>query len=297
MEQARIDGVALAHEVTGSGEPLLLISIGPIADSFLPFVSERALADRHSLIRYEQRRMDVAADAPAPVSFAQHAADAAALLRHLGVDRAHVAGHSSGACIALQLAVDHPQLVHTLALLEPPLLGVPSGPAFLEQAGPAVAEYAAGHRAEAMATFLSMVCSLDWERCRTLVETRVPGAVARAIANADDFFGSYLPALGAWRFGAREAAGIARPVLSVVGSDTERLFAESHDLLRSWFPQLEACEIPGTTHLLHLHHPEPVARCVAAFLARHPMAAGDRGLRATLTPPRAALPRSPAPLP
>lgn len=277
MEQARIDDVELAHEVTGSGEPLLLISIGPIADGFFPLVSERALADRYCLIRYEQRRMDGTTDAPAPVSFAQHAADAAALLRHLGVDRAHVAGHSSGACIALQLAADHPEVVHTLTLLEPPLLGVPSAGAFLEKAEAAVAEHASGHRAEAMATFLSMVCSLDWETCRALVETRVPGAIARAIANADNFFGSYLPALAGWRFGAEEAAGIARPVLSVVGTETERLFAESHHLLRSWFPQLEACEIPGIAHLLHLQDPAPVARCVAAFLARHPTTADDWG--------------------
>ena len=37
------------------------------------------------------------------------------------VVRAHVAGHSSGGAIALQLAVERPELVHTLALLEPSL--------------------------------------------------------------------------------------------------------------------------------------------------------------------------------
>ena len=73
---------------------MLLISTGPIADSFLPLASEKALAGGYRLIRYRQRRLAPGTRDPAPVSFAQHAADAAALLGHLGVRRAHVAGHS-----------------------------------------------------------------------------------------------------------------------------------------------------------------------------------------------------------
>ncbi len=95
MEKAKLTAVELEYEVTGSGEPVLLIGTGPIADSFLPLVSEKALADRYRLIRYRQRRTGAGTDA-APVSFVQHAADAAALLSHLDVRRAHVAGHSTG---------------------------------------------------------------------------------------------------------------------------------------------------------------------------------------------------------
>src|SRR6266581_4301858 len=137
MEKAKLNGVELEYEVTGSGEPVLLISTGPIADSFLPLLSEQQLAEHYRLITYRQRRLGQST--PVPVSFSEHAADAAALLRHLGVRRTHVAGHSTGAVIALQLAVDCPDIVHTLALLEPPLLGVPSAGAFFEKAGPALA--------------------------------------------------------------------------------------------------------------------------------------------------------------
>jgi pimeloyl-ACP methyl ester carboxylesterase len=271
MEQARINGVALPYEVTGSGEAVLLISNGPIADAFAPFASEDPMADRYRLIRYRQRRMAADTHGPATVSFAQHAADAAALLRHLGVRRAHVAGHSTGAVIALQLAVDHPDVVHTLALLEPPLVSVPSAAAFFEKAAPALAAYGSGDRAGAVAAFLSMVSGLDWETCRTHVDRHVPGGVAQAIADADDLFGSYLPALGAWQFGSEQAAAISQPVLSVLGAETERLFAESHELLHAWFPQVEDCTIDGVAHLLQLQRPGPVARCVAEFFARHPM--------------------------
>jgi pimeloyl-ACP methyl ester carboxylesterase len=271
MEKAKLIGIDLEYEVTGSGDPVLLISTGPIADSFLPLMSEKALADRYRLIRYRQRRMSAGTNDPAPVTFAQHAADAAALLGHLGIRRAHVAGHSTGGAIALQLAADRPDIVFTLALLEPLLMSVPSAAAFLEKAGPALAAYGSGDREGAMVAFLTVACSLDWEACRTQIEKGVPGGVARALKDADNFFASYLPALNAWKFGSEQAATLSQPVLSVQGKQTERLFAEGHDLLRTWFPQLEDCKIEGVTHLLHIQRPEPVARCMAEFFARHPI--------------------------
>ena len=57
----------------------------------------------------------------APFMIGQQVADARALLRHLGITRAHIAGHSYGAAIALQWALDAPDEVQSLALLEAPL--------------------------------------------------------------------------------------------------------------------------------------------------------------------------------
>lgn len=271
MEQARVNGIALQYDVTGSGEPVLLIGTGPIADSFLPFTSSGALADGYRLIRYRQRRPAGGTHPPAPVTFARHAADAAALLDHLGIGRAHVAGHSTGAAIALQLAADRPDLVHTLALLEPPLNAAPGAAAFFAKTQPALGAYGSGDREAAMTQFLSTVSSLDWEACRAHVEQHVPGGVAQAITEADNFFGSYLPALSAWEFGPAEAAAISQPVLSVLGAESEPWFAGGHDLLRTWLPRVEPCTIEGVAHLLHLQRPEPVTRRVAEFFRRHPI--------------------------
>lgn len=271
MDTATLNRIELTYDAKGSGEPVLLISTGPIADSFQPFRSEGVLAGKYRLITYRQRRR--ASDGPnaAPVRFEEHAADAAAVLDHLGVRRAHVAGHSTGASIALQLAVDTPRLVHTLALLEPPLMGVPSAGAFFEKAGPALEAYGAGDHEAAMREFLIVASGLDWPTCQAAVERHVPGGVAEAIKAADNFFASYLPALGAWQFGPEQAAAITRPVLSVWGTDTARFFAEGHELLQSWFPQLESCTIEGIAHLLPMQRPAPVARGMADFFGRHPM--------------------------
>jgi pimeloyl-ACP methyl ester carboxylesterase len=283
MQSVEVNDVALEYEVVGAGEPVLLIS-PVIADGFLPLVAEPALVDRYQLIRYHKRGWVGSTHTPPPVSIADHAADAAALLDHLGVRRAHIAGHSSGAAVAVQLALDHPEHVHTLMLLELSLFSVPSGEAFLTQAQPALEAYASGDHTGALAMFMSAVSGLEWARCRTLLELRVPGAMAQAISDADTFFGVELPALTEWEFGAEHAAGLNRPVLSVLGGETQPLWVEVAEFLRSALPQVDECTIDGAGHLLHIQRPEPVARAIAEFLGRHPI--GSDGLEAFAGPTR-----------
>ncbi|MCA1699636.1 MAG: alpha/beta hydrolase, partial [Actinobacteria bacterium] len=270
MESANVNGAELEYEVIGTGEPVLLVS-PVLADGFLPLLAQPALAGRYQLIRYHKRGWVGSTHTPPPVSIADHAADAAALLDHLGVRRAHIAGHSSGAAVAAQLALDHPEYVHTLMLLELALLSVPSGEAFFTQAEPAFDAYASGDHAGALAMFMSAVSGLEWTSCRALLEKSVPGAVEQTIRDADTFFGIELPALTEWAFGAEQAARLNRPVLSVLGNETQPLWVEVAEFLRSALPQVNECTIDGVGHLLHIQRPEPVARGMAEFLGRYPM--------------------------
>jgi len=273
MPQARVNGIQLEYEVTGEGEPVLLIS-PVLADGFLPLLSEPSLAHRYRLITYHKRGWAGSTHTPPPVSVADHAADAAGLLAHLGVHRAHIVGHSSGAAVAAQLALARPEIAHTLALLELSLLTVPGAAAFLQKAGPAVEAYAAGHHEGALAEFMAAVSGLEWDACRTVLDARVPGAVTAAMRDVDTFFGIELPALGAWTFGAAEAGAISQPVLSVLGTETGPLWVEIAMLLRSWLPQLEECTIEGAGHLLQIQRPQAVAQGLADFFDRHRMDVG-----------------------
>jgi pimeloyl-ACP methyl ester carboxylesterase len=271
METVNVNGVDLEYEEAGTGEPVLLIPNGPIAACFLPFMSASAMTERYRLIRYRQRGQ-AGRPSPAPVNFAQHAADAAALLGRLGVHSAHAVGHSTGACIALEMAVAYPGLVHSLVLLEPPLPAATSAPEFFERAVPAFAAHGAGDREGAMATFLSLVSGLEWEVCRAALERSVPGSVAQAISDADNLFESVLPALSGWEFNAERAARVSQPALSVLGSDSEQLFSDSHELLRSWLPRCQEATLSGVGHLLYLQRLEPVPEAVAGFLEQNPLA-------------------------
>jgi pimeloyl-ACP methyl ester carboxylesterase len=274
MESVNVNGAQLEYEVIGFGEPVLLIS-PLLADGFRPLLSQPALADHYQLIPYHKRGWVGSTHTPPPVSIADHAADAAALLDHLGLPRAHVAGHSSGAAVAAQLALDRPETVQTLILLELSLLSVPAGAAFLEQAGPAFEAYASGDHAGAFAIFMTAVGGTDWTGARDLLEQRLPGAEAQAIKDADTFFGIELPSLTEWSFGPQQAAEIDRPVLSVVGAETQPLWLEVAEFLRSSLPHVEELTVDGVGHLLHIQRPEPVARGLAEFLERNAIA-GDQ---------------------
>jgi pimeloyl-ACP methyl ester carboxylesterase len=271
MDRAKVNGVELEYEVRGTGEPVLLIDM-LIADCFLPLLTEPALADRYQLIRYHKRGWVGSTHTPPPMSIAEHAADAAALLEHLGVRRAHIAGHSTGASIGAQLTLDHPEKVHTLTLLEPTLVSLPLGGEFLKAAAPVFDAYARGDHAGAFAMFVSAASGLDWEDCRALLEQRIPGVVAQSIEDADTFFGVELPAVVGWRFGPEQAAALRRPVLSVIGAKTQPLWLEIAEFLRTSLPQVDECTIDGVGHLLQIERPEPVARRIAGFLGRNVMA-------------------------
>ena len=69
----------------------------------------------------------------------------------------------------------------------------------------------------------------------------------------------------------------------MLGSDTQPLWVEVAAFLRSSVPDVEECTIDGVGHLLHIQRPEPVARAIAAFLGRHPIAGRCRSDR---PPPR-----------
>jgi pimeloyl-ACP methyl ester carboxylesterase len=269
MKVANVNGVELEYETTGSGEPVLLIS-PVVAGAFRPFMSAKSLK-RYRLIRYHKRGWCGSTHTTPPVRIADHAADAAALLDELGVSRAHVAGHSSGGPIALQLALDYPDRVHTLTMLEPSFLSLPSAQGLFAKAGPAMEAYGTGDHETAVESFLSVVSGLERDTCRAVIEQNVPGGVAQAIKDADTFFGVELPAVIAWKFGADEAAAIHQPILSVRGTETEPLWIEVVEQLHSWFPQVEDLTVEGVGHLLQMQNPEPVALGVAAFLGRHAM--------------------------
>lgn len=146
MNRARIDGAELEYEVRGDGEPVVLVHGSHIADAFAPLLAEPALTERYQLVMYHRRGFAGCTRAEGPLSIAQQAADCRALIQHLGVQRTHVVGYSYGGPIVLQLTLDTPEVVHSLSLLEPALMIVPSAQQFMEAVGPIAQMYEAGDK-------------------------------------------------------------------------------------------------------------------------------------------------------
>src|SRR5437016_3703064 len=111
------------YDGTGEGPPLLLL-MGAGESRRLWAGQVRDLAASFRLIALDNRDSGESEPEAAPYAIADLAADAAALLDHLGIERTHVLGTSMGAMIALQLALDQPARIDRLALLSPPLGGL-----------------------------------------------------------------------------------------------------------------------------------------------------------------------------
>jgi pimeloyl-ACP methyl ester carboxylesterase len=226
-------------------------------------VAEPAL-ERFQRIRYHRRGLggSTCPAEAAPTSVAVQANDAAGLLDALGVDRAHVVGHSLGGAIALELAAQHPTRVASLVLLEPMLRTTPAGAAFARALADLSERYEAGDAEGAVHSFLALGGDRNW---REAIDQTVPGGIAQAVKDAATFFETELPGVPEWTFGSEQAAAITCPVLSVLGSQSSPLFVEGRQLLHAWFPACQDADIAGATHLLPMEAPGPVAAAIATF--------------------------------
>jgi len=268
MEHARVRGTTLEYETLGSGEPVLLIHGVLVADGLRPLVEEESLAGRYKLILYHRRGVAGSDDVAAPFTIKDQAADARALLGELGVERAHIVGHSYGAAIALQLAADAPEVVHTLALLEAPSVVVPSAAQVVEAMEPVGQRFASGDKEGAADDFLTAMGGAGY---REPLDRLLPGSFEQAVGDADALFTAEFPALGEWGFSAQDAKRIDVPVLRVVGENSIPWFGESDALLGEWLPNSERSTLPGVGHFLQMEDPQSVAESLATFFARHPM--------------------------
>jgi len=249
------------YEERGAGEVVYLVHAGVFSSWFAPLFAQPAL-DGFRVIRPVRQGYGGVGAPAEPKSLAAHARGCAALLRELGVDRAHWVGHSSSCCIGLQMALDDPTLVASLILFEP---AKPWGPVRAANAssyvGPALEAAARGDIAKAFDVFMRGVGGDDYRK--PLTEGLGDDGVADAERESAYFFADELPAVGAWSFGSAEAERINAPALLVNGSDTRPWFPDNIAVLAEMLPNARTVTLQGTDHLAPLTHPNLLADVIA----------------------------------
>jgi pimeloyl-ACP methyl ester carboxylesterase len=115
---APIGDVQMYYEADGTGDPILFIhGGGGSGHGSWPQEYARELSRNFRVIIADSRGQGRSTDGAGPITFGRLASDAVRLLDHLGIARAHVVGHSSGAIAGLHLLVDFPDRVKTVTLL------------------------------------------------------------------------------------------------------------------------------------------------------------------------------------
>lgn len=269
MHRTSIDGIELEYEIRGAGEPVVLVHWGICATWAEPFFDASALSEGYLLLNYHRAGFGGSGRVDGAIGMADHAEHCRRLMNYAGLERAHVVGHSSSAAVALQLALDFPDAVRTLTLMDAarPAPQTEIQAAFARTyAQPAIEYYRKGDTPAAVDTFLRGVFGPGY---RPTLDQGLPAAFEQAIADADAFFGQELPALYQWSFDEQDARRVSQPVLLVRGERSAPTFGERRELLLSWLPNAEPFDLPDASHLLHVENPDGMGEAMAGFFARH----------------------------
>lgn len=113
------EGITIAHDVQGDGPPVLLLHGFPQNRAMWHAIAPQ-LAQHFTVVTADLRGYG-ASTKPAQMedmSFRHMAADQRALMQHLGFDHFHLVGHDRGARTAHRMALDSPETILSLTLMD-----------------------------------------------------------------------------------------------------------------------------------------------------------------------------------
>ena len=116
VPSAHVNGIDVHYERGGDGPPLLFCNgSGATLESSAPVIAR--FREHFDVVAHDQRGLGRTTIPPGPYTMADYAADAAALLDHVGWERCAVVGISFGGMVAQELAVTWPERITRLALV------------------------------------------------------------------------------------------------------------------------------------------------------------------------------------
>jgi pimeloyl-ACP methyl ester carboxylesterase len=270
MATARVNGVELYYELAGAGTVPLVLVHGSWDSADTWNLAVPRLAESFRVLTYD-RRGHSRSERPGSGSVRDDAADLAALIEHLDLAPAFVAGNSFGAAITLRLAGERPELFRGLLGHEPPLVALLAGDPTLapqlaevnRRIAAVVERIASGDHAGAAEQFVETVAlgpggwgQLPPEEQQTNIEN-----AATFLDEAND--------PEALAFDLDWIRGFTRPALLTSGDQSPPMFAPIIAALAPALPRVEVVTLRGTGHVPHATHPDLYVDAVRTFTAKH----------------------------
>jgi N-formylmaleamate deformylase len=232
--------VRLHYLEYGSDGPAIVVVPGITSPAITwGFIAEK-LADDYRVLLLDVRGRGLSDKPESGFTLPDYAADVAAMVTELGLERPAVIGHSMGARIAAAFGVLQRDLAGPLLIVDPPLTGPgrPEYPTSLEAFMEQLATARAGATAEDMRPYFP---TWDDEQLRLRAEwlpTCDETAVRETWLNfhTEDIF-EYLRAL-------------EPPALFMYGGESPAVSAEGAEEVRAANPALEIACIPGAGHMI-----------------------------------------------
>lgn len=276
MAMVDVGDAALYYEVSGSG-PAMVFVHGMCGDADVWAGQAGRFSDRFTCVRYDRRGHSRSGRGAVPVTVARHADDAAGLIDALGLAPCLLVASSSGAVVAVDLAIRHGQLVRGIVLSEPPLSGL--DPAAWRSAGAdldGIAKLAATVDGQSVAVdaFFTLMCPGLWANLDEAGRDRYR---ANAGIGFTDLRSPPLQVTPA------DLAAITVPVLVLTGEASHPALRSVAHRLAAALPDARLVDIPNCGHVTYAEQPADFAHAVSIFAAeldrRSATASGGRRTR------------------
>jgi pimeloyl-ACP methyl ester carboxylesterase len=245
---ADVNGLHLYYEIDGDGGTPLVLLHGGVMTIELTYASLLpTLTQRHRVIGVDFQAHGRTADIDRDLTYANLASDVVGLLDHLGIERAHVIGHSMGGGTALELAVNHPERLLSVVPISASVR--PEG-AHPDLADPST--YATSTRMPTEQDFADMAAAY--------------AKVAPHPERFDDLPARSMTSLNGWSgWTDEQLAGITAPTLIVVGDHDFTTTAHAA-VMQELIPGSQLAILPGTTHMQAPRRADLLLPMLAAFL-------------------------------
>ncbi|HEX6847385.1 MAG TPA: alpha/beta hydrolase [Chitinophagaceae bacterium] len=270
-----VNGDSLHYIETGKGEPVIFVH-GTLDDYRLWYMQMDTFAKDHRAIAYSRRyaypNKRVINDS-ADYSPVIHARDLTEFIKALNIGPVHLVGHSYGAFTALLTTMDHPELVKTLMLGEPPaiplLQNVPGADTLVNNfmnrsIKPAADAFRSGDNVKAVSIFMAAVTgdtSLYASMPKEIKDQMMENILElRGVSLAKNIFPN---------INCDSIRSIKTPVLIMTGEKTLPLFKAINKELEKCLLNNEKVVLVNASHGLEMENPADFNKIVLAFINKH----------------------------
>ncbi|MBN1178206.1 MAG: alpha/beta fold hydrolase [Anaerolineae bacterium] len=268
MPNVHTNGIDLYYEVTGSGEPLVLIA-GLGYGLWMWHKMVPGLARHFQVIAFDNRGAGQSSKPDGSYSAPMMAADTAGLIDALGLRGAAVMGHSMGGFIAQQLVLDRPDLVGKLILSATNFGGPHHVPVTPEAM--AVILDRSGDPIDVVKRGIAVACAPGFidahpELVEELVAYRLTGPVPPAQYQAQTAVGIGLMSEAACF--EHRLKDVTAPTLILFGEHDKVVPPANAELLAQQIPGSRIVILPGAGHMFPIEAPEAAVEAITAFLEK-----------------------------
>jgi pimeloyl-ACP methyl ester carboxylesterase len=272
VKEASVNGVTLIYEEQGDGAPVVFVH-GAVADYRAWEAQRQAIAAHYRFIGLNMRYHGTAPwpDDGSKYSVKTHVDDVAAFIRGLNAGPVDVVGWSSSGPIVLLVALQHPELLHSLAIHEPASMAFVTDPASLKIAGddrqamlaPVIAAAKAGDAAGA-----ARLVPIGVNHQLDFWDTATPDIGSMLADNARTIPLAFLRAPPPPPITCDQLGQIKIPALITYGGDTRPFYRIAAQGAAGCIPGAQLVAIQDGRHLAIFQQPDAFNAALLQFLAK-----------------------------